>query len=86
MPPQSPLWTVPDACKYLQICKAHFYSLIRSEPGFPKPLRLGQTVRFRADDFEKYVAAKINGATADFNEPSLAGKRGRGRPRKGGAS
>ncbi|MGV0953257.1 MAG: helix-turn-helix transcriptional regulator [Fluviibacter sp.] len=79
MNPTSPIWTVAQACEYLQICRAHFYSLIRTEPAFPKPLRLGQTVRFRAGDFEQYVADKISGVNTDLGAPQ---RRGRGRPRK----
>ncbi len=82
MTPSSPIWTVAQACEYLQICRAHFYSLIRTEPGFPKPLRLGQTVRFRAGDFEQYVADKISGANADLQVLGVPQRRGRGRPRK----
>ena len=73
----SPLLTVTQACEYLQICKAHFYSLLRSETDFPKPIRLGQTVRFRCSDFDKYVAEKV-GTSSDVCRE----KRGRGRPRK----
>lgn len=76
----SPLWTVPQACEYLQICKAHFYSLIRNEPSFPRPIRLGQTVRFRADDFVQFVETKINNDQS--SDPGIPQKRGRGRPRK----
>lgn len=85
MNPCSPLWTVPDACAYLKICKAHFYALIRNDAAFPRPIRLGQTVRYRAADFESYVASKLesNGMVGGVDAQQ---KRGRGRPRKTGGT
>ena len=79
----SPLLTVKQACAYLQICRAHFYSLLKSDPNFPKPIRLGQTVRFKAADFGRYVDVKVAGeGRVDTVGHDLAKKRGRGRPPK----
>ncbi len=83
MPILSPLLTVKQACAYLQICRAHFYSLLKSDPNFPKPIRLGQTVRFKAADFGRYVDVKVAGeGKVDSVGHDLAKKRGRGRPPK----
>ena len=79
----SPLLTVKQACAYLQICRAHFYSLLKTDPNFPKPIRLGQTVRFKAADFGHYVDLKATGeGKADSVGHDLTKKRGRGRPPK----
>lgn len=79
----SPLLTVKQACAYLQICRAHFYSLLKSDPSFPKPIRLGQTIRFKAIDFGRYVDLKATGeGKAESVGHDLAKKRGRGRPPK----
>ena len=79
----SPLLTVKQACSYLQICRAHFYSLLKTDPNFPKPIRLGQTVRFKAADFGHYLDLKVAGdVKADSVGHDLAKKRGRGRPPK----
>lgn len=79
----SPLLTVKQACAYLQICRAHFYSLLKSDPSFPKPIRLGQTIRFKATDFGRYVDLKAAGeGMVGSIGHDLAKKRGRGRPPK----
>lgn len=79
----SPLLTVKQACAYLQICRAHFYSLLKTDPNFPKPIRLGQTVRFKEVDFGHYVDLKAAGEVkSESVGHDLAKKRGRGRPPK----
>ena len=49
------LWTINDACAYLQCSRSHIYTLMKSDAAFPTPRRLGSAIRFLPSDFEKYV-------------------------------
>lgn len=55
------LWTVPECCAYLHVCKSHFYSLLKTDKDFPVPIRFGSNIRFVAADFDKYVDSKRAG-------------------------
>ena len=56
------LWTIADACAYLQCSRSHIYTLMKSDTAFPVPRRLGTAIRFLPSEFEKYVAGHIGGA------------------------
>jgi predicted DNA-binding transcriptional regulator AlpA len=49
------LWTIADVCVYLQCSRSHIYTLMKIDPMFPTPRRLGTAIRFLPTDFEQYV-------------------------------
>lgn len=55
------LWTISDACAYLQCSRSHIYTLLKADPAFPTPRRLGTAIRFLQADFEKYVTGHDDG-------------------------
>jgi predicted DNA-binding transcriptional regulator AlpA len=56
------LWTIADACGFLQCSRSHIYKLMRTDAAFPTPRRLGTAIRFLPSDFDSYVAGHIGGA------------------------
>lgn len=52
------LWTIDQAGSFLNVCRSHIYTLMRTDPSFPKPLRLGTSIRFKPADFDRYLAEK----------------------------
>lgn len=49
------LWTISDACAFLKCSRSHVYNLLKTDPKFPIPRRLGSAIRFLPNDFFKYV-------------------------------
>lgn len=60
---QNQLWTIDQAGQFLNVCRSHIYKLIRTDPAFPRPLRLGTSIRFKPADFDRYVAEKSEHAS-----------------------
>lgn len=52
------LWTIDQAGSFLNVCRSHIYKLMKMDPAFPKPLRLGTSIRFKPADFDRYLAEK----------------------------
>ena len=52
------LWTINDACAYLQCSRSHIYTLMKSDTAFPVARRLGTAIRFVPADFVDYVNGK----------------------------
>ena len=52
------LWTIADACAYLQCSRSHIYTLMKDDAAFPSPRRLGTAIRFVPSDFNDYLAGK----------------------------
>lgn len=55
---QKQIWTIEDVQDFLSVCRTTVYNLLKKDPHFPKPIRLGGLIRFRSDDFYRYVSKK----------------------------
>ena len=64
----APLLTVKDACRHLAISRATLYRLMSE--GRIRPVKIGASVRFKADDLTRFIEASQ--ATPD---PDAAGPR-----------
>lgn len=57
------LLMLDDVRARLNICRSHVYKLMKTDSSFPKPIRLGTAIRWRADDVEKFIEGKATEAS-----------------------
>ncbi len=50
--------TVRDIAAILRCCRSTVEGLRKKDPDFPKPLKLGKIVRWRAADISAYIEGK----------------------------
>lgn len=72
---------VTELASILGCSQAHIYRLSSERRDLPPMVKIGQLVRFRISDVEKWLESRvITLDTATSHKPEA--KRGRGRPRK----
>ena len=72
---------VEDLASIIGCSVAHIYRLSSERRDLPPMIKIGQLVRFRVSDIEKWLESRvITIDTPDSSKPMA--KRGRGRPRK----
>lgn len=52
--------TIPEICKMLKISRCTFYTISKTNEDFPKPLRLGSLVRYRAVDIDEWINKHVS--------------------------
>lgn len=74
---------VTELASILGCSQAHIYRLSSERRDLPPMVKIGQLVRFRISDVEKWLESRvITIDTAKAHPMQSAPKRGRGRPRK----
>lgn len=53
-----------ELAAYLKCSRTTIYELGRTDPRFPKPLRLGRAVRWRRDQIDAWAAQRIETGAA----------------------
>lgn len=49
------LLDVRDVTKSLRVSRSTVYELLRTDPGFPRPIKLGSSTRWLRQDIDAYV-------------------------------
>jgi excisionase family DNA binding protein len=72
---------VPELATILGCSQAHIYRLSSERRDLPPMVKIGQLVRFRISDVEKWLESQVVTLATAEPQKNLV-KRGRGRPRK----
>jgi prophage regulatory protein len=50
---------IADVCEIVGICRASIYNWMKTDPAFPKPVRIGtRNIGFRSDEVAAYVESR----------------------------
>ena len=60
------LLTIKDCCESGRISRTTFYRLSKTDPNFPKLLKIGSSTRIRSDGWSAYIdpSSTLNGEAA----------------------
>lgn len=52
------LTTIDDAARYLRFHRSSIYRFMNEDPSFPRPVRIGKSLRFVADELDAWVISR----------------------------